>query len=98
MDQTSKVKLTFAAPFSKPVHGLHDGEPVRITHLGDAEGMSPVYNIVDSQGRSQWVSQSEIQIVDSGFLPMGQETLDLITGRSESSSQTERSPLASSTR
>lgn len=86
-NQNTKVKLTFASPFPKPAHALYQGETVRVTHLGDAEGMSPVYNIVDSQGKSRWVSQSEVQIVDTGFLPIGQETLELISGRS---SQTNR--------
>lgn len=85
MDKTlaaRKPRLTFAAPFSKPVNGVHDGELVKITHTGDADGMSPVYNIVDKQGQSAWVSQSDVTITDQDFLPLGQEVAESISSAS----------------
>lgn len=78
---TRKVELTFASSFSRPVDAIYQGETVKISHVGDAEGMSPVYLVVDSQGQSAWVPQAQVTIIDKNFLPLGQETIDLIAGQ-----------------
>lgn len=104
MDQTKQqIKLTFAAPFSMPAQGRYQNEPVRITHLGDAEGFSPVYHVVDGDGRSRWVPQNEVQITDLTLLPAAQETLDRLTSstsssQSRSSSSQPASAMGSSSR
>lgn len=89
--QHSTTKVTFASPFSKPLQGVYDGEPVRITHVGDAEGQSPVYLVIDQTGRSSWKKQEEVQITDTDFLPTSLESLKGI-------SQSMRQPAGSSTR
>lgn len=70
LDKAKKVKITAASPFTQgPCYGSLDGEPVTITHVGDAEGLSPVYLVFDSNGRSAWVSQESVVVTDPRFLP-----------------------------
>lgn len=73
MDQSKlksneSVKVTSSAPFHRPLQAVYTGGPnreeVKVTHLGDADGMSPVYFVIDSTGRGLWVSQSDVQILD----------------------------------
>lgn len=67
--ESSKTKVTNSSPFMRPVYGSHGGEPVTITHVGDAEGMSPVFLVVDSAGRTAWVRQSDVTITDPSLIP-----------------------------
>lgn len=89
LNPSTKVTLNTSSPFSQPAQGIHreTGEPVTITHVGDAEGMSPVYNVVDSLGQSGWVPQSDIQIIDPNFLPASAQAIqsvrDALTGASQ---------------
>lgn len=81
-----KVRITFASSFPKAVHAIFEGELCRITHAGDAEGMSPCYNVVDSQGQSAWVPQSQVRIVDQDYLPITQEALGALTEQARKTS------------
>lgn len=77
MDQSltdRKVEINFAAQFPKAVQAEHQGEPVRISHLADAEGMSPVFLIIDSSGKTAWVPQREVTITDSDYLPSSSQS------------------------
>jgi hypothetical protein len=70
LSKAQKVKVTHSSAFSDgPCYGLLEGEPVTITHVGDAEGMSPVYLVIDTNGRSAWVAQDSVVITDQRFLP-----------------------------
>lgn len=61
---------TWATPYVTPIHGLVDGEPVRILQLGDVPGMSPVYLCVDAAGFSLPVPLRDVEITDGAFLPL----------------------------
>lgn len=81
-----KIKVNNASRFGKPVHAVLDGsEPVRVTHVGDAEGMSPVYLCIDAQGKSEWRAQSDVRFTDPDFLPIGQESIEGLRSNTSSS-------------
>jgi hypothetical protein len=48
---------------------------VRILALGEQEGKSPVYLAVKQDGKSEWESISEFQIIDPNALPVTTEAL-----------------------
>lgn len=75
-------KASWAPPYQTPIHGLVDGEPVRILQIGDMPGQSPVYLCVDEDGNSAPVKLSEVQITDGAFLPLKQ-------GRRQQSTRTQ---------
>lgn len=75
----SKVKLNFASPFQKPLHAIYEDEVVKVSHVGDAEGMSAVVFVIDSQGQSAWVPQAQVTIVDPDYLPTSPEALASLT-------------------
>lgn len=91
-----KPDLTFASSFSKPVHAAYQGESVRITHVGDAQSMSPVFLIIDSQGQSAWVPQSEVRIIDTDYLPSSQDALNTVTAESKGLRTSSMQPAGSS--
>ena len=69
MQQNQRISVRNASPFSQPLFAqTSTGESVRITHVGDAEGYSPVYLCIDSKGKSGSVKQSEVTILDSSVL------------------------------
>ena len=91
-----KLELTFASPFyPRPAHAIWRDQTVRVTHLGDAAGMSPVFCIVDSSGRSQWVRQSEVEITDHERLLSEREELDKLSGKRSTSAGAKSSPSGS---
>ena len=63
-------RALWAPPFQTPIHGEVDGEPVRITMLGDQPGSSPVYLCIDGDGTSAIVPLSDVTITDGAFLPL----------------------------
>jgi hypothetical protein len=71
-------KALSIAPFAKGVHAVRAGQPCAIAAVGDLEGYSPAYLVIDQQGQSQWVRQSEVTITDPDFLPLGKETAQAI--------------------
>jgi hypothetical protein len=71
------------ATFHHPLYAIRQNQPVRILAIGDQEGKSPVYLTVDSQGRSQWQSVNEVQIIDFTALPFGQEAFATLTQQTQ---------------
>ena len=71
------------ATFHHPLYAIRQGQPARILAIGDQEGKSPVYLVVDTQGRSQWQSVNDCQIIDFTALPFGQEMLRGITQQTQ---------------
>lgn len=65
-----RKRASWAPPYQTPIHGVVDGEPVRILQIGDMPGKSPVYLCVDEQGFSAPVRLSDVQITDGAFLPL----------------------------
>ena len=64
--------------FSNPIHALlndSDGtRAVRVLATGNVQGHSPSYLTVDEHGRSQWNSFDDVQIIDTNYLPVSQES------------------------
>lgn len=85
-NQAGSVKVTALSPFTHPLQGQLQGETVRITHLGDAEGMSPVYFVIDSRGNGAWVETGAVKITDSGLVQS--ESLSSSQASRETSSPT----------
>ncbi len=67
---TSTGRALWAQPFSDPIHGDVDGEPVRLIMLGDQPGSSPVYLCVDADGNSAIVPLADVTITDGAYLPL----------------------------
>lgn len=70
MTQPHGATATWAPPYTIPIHGTVDGEPVRILQIGDLHGFSPVYLCVDEDGFSAPVRVSDVVINDGAFLPL----------------------------
>jgi hypothetical protein len=66
------------APFASAPHAVYNGQPVRIAAVGDLEGFSPAYLIVDQKGQSSWQRQADVTIVDPDLLPLSPEALQTI--------------------
>jgi len=58
-----------ATAYPKPIDGVYQGRSVRILASGDVVGMSPACQIVDENGRLDWVSADDVQITQRRFLP-----------------------------
>jgi hypothetical protein len=70
------------AAFHNPfVAILKNQQPVKILAIGDEAGKSPVFLIVDEQGRSTWQSVTECRIIDSVAIPYTVETLRALTSQ-----------------
>lgn len=67
---SSTGRATWAAPFTTPIHGEVDGQPVRILQIGDMPGKSPVYLVVDEEGLSGAVALRDVTITDGACLPL----------------------------
>lgn len=72
------------ATFAHPLFAVRQNKTVKILALGDQEGKSPVYLMVDDFGRSTWQSVNEFQIIDFTALPVPVETLRNITQQTQS--------------
>ncbi|PWT91995.1 MAG: hypothetical protein C5B54_04255 [Acidobacteria bacterium] len=66
-EQLGVIRQATALP--KPIDALYQGQPVRIVATGDVVGMSPSVQIVDEDGRLDWVSTEDVQITQRRFLP-----------------------------
>lgn len=90
LEKSKKFHVTTSSPFTQgPIYGTLDGgEDVVITHVGDAEEMSPCYLVIDKSGRSAWVSQELVTVTDPRLTP---RSIDESLRQSSSSS---RSPSA----
>jgi hypothetical protein len=69
------TKVSNLSTFQVPIHATLNGRPVRILALGEQEGKSPVYLAVKQDGKSEWESISEVQIIDPNALPVTTEAL-----------------------
>ena len=72
MQTNPQVQLTVVATYEDGPHAIFEGELVRVIGQGDAEGMSPVSQVVDATGKSGWVPASKVRIIDPRFLPNDQ--------------------------
>jgi len=69
------TKVSNVSTFPVPIHATLNGRPVRILALGEQEGKSPVYLAVKQDGKSEWESISEFQVIDPNALPVSTEAL-----------------------
>ena len=68
--QSQRAATTWGTPYSNPIHGEVDGQPVRILQIGDMPGHSPVYLCVDEEGFSAPVPVRDVIVTDGAFLPL----------------------------
>lgn len=88
MDQPTKgsslpqkhVTLNAVSTFARPVSAEYRGEPIRVSAVGDVDGMSSSYLAHDKNGHSGWVPQEQVRITDPDFLPEGSQPLSSSTG------------------
>ena len=69
------TKVSNVSTFQVTIHATLNGRPVRILALGEQEGKSPVYLAVKQDGKSEWESIAEFQIIDPNALPVSTEAL-----------------------
>ena len=69
------TKVSNVSTFQVPIHATLNGRPVRILATGEQEGKSPVYLAVKQDGKSEWESISEFQVIDPNALPVSTEAL-----------------------
>jgi len=62
--------ITWAAPFTPPIHAMVGGVPVRVLNIGDLPGASTVYNCADESGFSTPVKQADTIFTDGTYLPL----------------------------
>jgi hypothetical protein len=70
--QESLGVIRQSSAYPKPIDGTYEGQPVRILASGDIVGMSPAVQIVDENGRLDWVSAEEVTVTQRRFLPATQ--------------------------
>lgn len=70
-DQLGVIRSS--ATYQRPIDALYQGAPVTLLATGDIVGMSPAVQIVDEQGRIDWVSSDDITVVQRDFLPQSEQ-------------------------
>jgi hypothetical protein len=84
-------EIRAVAPYQRPISGLlGDGTRIKILATGDITGMSPCFQVVDDNGRTDWVSTDEVQITDEQVLPHSQQQLERFQQHATSGSSTSR--------
>jgi hypothetical protein len=61
-----------SAVYPQPIDALYEGQPVTLLATGDIVGMSPAVQIVDQDGRIDWVSSEDVTVTQRGILPQTQ--------------------------
>jgi hypothetical protein len=69
-DQLGVIRSS--AAFPKPIDAVYQGQPVRLIASGDIVGMSPALQVVDEQGKIDWVSADDVTVTQRRFLPATQ--------------------------
>jgi hypothetical protein len=72
--QESLGVIRSAASYQRPIQALYQGQAVTLVATGDIVGMSPAVQIVDDQGRLDWVSSDDITVTQHEFLPQAEST------------------------
>lgn len=75
-----------SATYQRPIEALYQGQPVTLLATGDIVGMSPAVQIVDENGRIDWVSQDEVVVTQREFLPLSEQTRSRIQQSSRAGS------------
>jgi hypothetical protein len=71
----SEMKITNSSTFQHPLFATLNGKSVRIIAVGDVEGKSPCYLFVDTNGKSDWESVKQFNIIDPSCLPASETAL-----------------------
>lgn len=58
-----------AVPYRTPIECSYRGQNVTVLVTGDIVGMSPACQIVDENGRFDWVSQDDLTVTQRDILP-----------------------------
>jgi hypothetical protein len=62
------MQVSNVATFQQPYpHAQYKGQSVRLLAVGDAEGKSPAFLIVDEHGKTTWESQKDCTITDQNI-------------------------------
>ena len=61
------------ATFHNPFHVIRNGKIAKVHAIGDQEGKSPVYFLIDETGFSSWESVKECRTIDLNALPNNSE-------------------------
>jgi hypothetical protein len=60
--------LTCVATYPRPLRGTFNGQDVTILATGDIEGESPVFQVVEANGRTTWQSLDKVTISETSSL------------------------------
>lgn len=63
--------ITSSTSYARPIDALYKGRPVRLVAFGDITGMSPAEKFVDENGKFDWVSSDDNDLVvnDQNIVP-----------------------------
>jgi hypothetical protein len=85
--------ITIAERLDYPIDGLVDGQPVRISFLGDVTGFSTCYLCTDAEGLTTWVSLQDVRITERNYQPFSAQNQSAGLGQ-----QGQGQPVGSSAR
>ena len=74
--------LRNAVAYPSPIEGFYNGQPVTVLATGDIVGMSPACQIVDENGRLDWVSIDGVVITDRHARPESDNTRNRLRSQS----------------
>lgn len=76
-----------ATSFTRPIEAVYGGQPVVLIATGDIVGMSPAVQIVDENGKLDWVSTDDVTVTQRELLPQSDQTRNRLRSQSGSFSQ-----------
>jgi hypothetical protein len=79
--------IRHSSAFTRPIEGLYQGQPVTIIASGDIVGMSPALQVVDENGKLDWVSSDDITVTQREFLPQSEQQRNRLRNQSQTVTQ-----------
>lgn len=61
--------IRHSTTYNRPFNALYLNQPVKVLATGDIAGMSPALQIVDEQGKVDWVSEEDVTITQPRCVP-----------------------------
>ena len=74
-----------SSAYTRPIEALFEGQSVTLIATGDIVGMSPAVQIVDENGRLDWVSAEDVTVTQREFLPQSESQRNRLRQQSQSS-------------
>ncbi len=76
-----------ATAYARPIEALYNGQSVVLIATGDIVGMSPAVQIVDENGKLDWVSTDDVTVTQRELIPQSEQTRNRLRQQSGSFTQ-----------